>query len=168
VWTDSSWLERRARLEERPVNIYEIHIGSFGKNPDGTFKNYREIAKDLGNWAGSAHFTHVEMLGLLEHPADCSWGYQVSGFFSPTKGHGSFEDFQYMVNHLHEKNIGVIIDFVPYHFAPDEWALREYGGLKFFESAETYNGESPSGEPAYLTWRGKMCATFYFPAPISF
>ncbi|MBM3207185.1 MAG: hypothetical protein FJZ57_01070, partial [Chlamydiae bacterium] len=143
TWTDESWMIKRDLATERPVNIYEIHLSSFGKNTDGTFKNYREIAHDLAEWAGYLGYTHIEILGLLEHPADCSWGYQVSGYFSPTKRHGNFEDFQYFINHLHENNIGIIVDFVPYHFATDEWSLREFGGQKFFESAHPYNGESP-------------------------
>lgn len=143
-WTDDAWqVERAANVdEERPLNIYEMHLGSWRRNPDGSFMNYREIAEHLAVYLKRMNYTHVELMGLLEHPTDASWGYQVSGFFAPTSRHGTLEDFQYMVNHLHESGLGVIIDFVPYHFAPDDWGLRDFGGVKLFENSDPYNGES--------------------------
>ncbi|MBS3904630.1 MAG: 1,4-alpha-glucan branching enzyme [Simkania sp.] len=146
-WSDEPWmLERVKQAEsERPLNIYEVHLGSWRRESNhGAFMNYRQIAEELAEYAISMNYTHVELLGLFEHPSDESWGYQISGFFAPTSRHGSIEDFQYLVNALHEKGIGVIVDFVSYHFASDDWGLREFGGGKFFENSDLYHGETPA------------------------
>ncbi len=144
-FSDEAWMSARAKRadQEQPLNIYEVHMASWRQNSDGTLKNYRELAHELGAYCKEMNYTHVELLGLLEHPSDSSWGYQVSGYFAPTSRHGTMEDFQYLVNHLHTQEIGLIIDFVPYHFAPNEWGLREFGGERFFESGDPHNGESP-------------------------
>ncbi len=144
-WSDDVWMEQREKLAdvEKPVNIYEVHVGSWRRKSNGDFMNYREMGEELATYCKLTNYTHVELLGLFEHPSDSSWGYQASGYFTPTSRCGTFEDFQYLVNYLHNKGIAVIIDFVPYHFAPDDWGLREFGGVKFFENSDLYNGESP-------------------------
>ncbi len=144
-WSDDAWIKRREMTADqvRPQNIHEVHLGSWRRNKDGSFKNYRELAHELSAYCNSLHFTHIELLGIFEHPSDSSWGYQVSGFFAPTSRHGTLEDFQYFVNHLHEQELGVILDFIPYHFCPDEWSLREFSGVSFFESMHPHHGESP-------------------------
>ena len=144
-WSDAAWMKRRAKLsgKEKPQIIYEVHLPSWRRNPDGSFKNYRELAHELAKYCKTMSYTQVELLGILEHPSDSSWGYQVSGFFAPTSRHGTIEDFQYFINYLHNNEVGIILDFVPYHFAPDEWGLRAFGDQKFFESSDPHNGESP-------------------------
>lgn len=144
-WTDGEWMQARAlsASNKKPYNIYEVHLGSWRRNKDGSFKNYRELAHELSKYCQSMHYTHIELLGISEHPSDDSWGYQVSGFFAPTSRHGTLHDFQYFVNYLHAQKLGVILDFVPYHFAPDEWGLRAFSGVNLFENLDPINGETP-------------------------
>ena len=146
AWKDSDYMVRRKNLPplgERPLNVYEVHPGSWKRGPNQEFLNYREIGKLLANYCEKMHYTHVELLGILEHPSDDSWGYQISSFYAPTSRYGSVEDFQAMIDHLHSKDIGVILDFVPYHFTATEWGLRNIDGSKFFESSDPLNGEPP-------------------------
>lgn len=140
-WTDEEWLierKKRERYEKCPLHIYELHLGSWRRNPDGTFRNYREIADALVLYLQKYPFTHVELLPIAEHPLDQSWGYQSTGYFSVTSRYGSPTDFQYFVNELHKNRIGVLLDFVPGHFCKD------LHGLYMFDGTATYEYNEPS------------------------
>lgn len=134
VFTDEDWMARRAAdFYNRPLNIYEVHLGSW-KKPEGEgWYNYRELAPMLIRHALEHGFTHLELLPLSEHPSDESWGYQVTGFFCPTARYGTAEDLQYFVNECHRSGVGVLFDFVPVHFAPDDYALYEFDGTHLYE-----------------------------------
>lgn len=133
-FTDEKWMKGRAAdFYNKPINIYEVHMGSW-KKPDGEgWYTCREIAGDLIAYAKAHGFTHIELLPLSEHPSDESWGYQVTGFFCPTPRYGTAEDLQYFVNKCHRSGIGVLFDFVPVHFAPDDYALFEFDGTHLYE-----------------------------------
>lgn len=143
-WEDHEWIERRRHFgkKEQPTLIYEVHLGSWKRDEQG-FINYRTLAHQLSEYCHYMGFTHVELLPVSEHPLDESWGYQVTGYYAPTSRHGSLEDFQYFVNHLHLQNIGVIIDWVPGHFPSDGDALALYDGTHLFEHADPKEGFHP-------------------------
>lgn len=140
-WTDSAWLRhRKASIKTRsgsylntPINIYEVHAGSFVLNDDGTPLSYRELADKLGPYAKAMGYTHIELLPIMEHPYGGSWGYQVCGFFAPTSRYGDPDDFRYFVNKIHSLGLGVILDWVPAHFPKDEWGLYEFDGQPLYE-----------------------------------
>ena len=142
-WGDTSWVEERKRSSlSRPISIYEVHLGSWQKD-EWRFLNYRELAERLAIYCEEMGFTHVELLPIAEHPLDESWGYQVTGFFGPTSRYGSFQDFQYFVDHLHQHNIGVILDWVPGHFPCDDFALARFDGTALFEHEDPRRGLHP-------------------------
>ena len=149
-WTDSKWLSDRAEKNtfSQPMAIYECHLGSWKKkeatedNPDG-FMNYREYARELVEYLTFMGYTHVELMGIAEHPFDGSWGYQVSGYYAPTSRYGTPADFQWMVNYLHNHHIGVILDWVPAHFPKDAFALADFDGEPLYEYPDPRMGEHP-------------------------
>jgi 1,4-alpha-glucan branching enzyme len=143
-WTDEEWKEGRHRYAEGkcPINIYEVHLGSW-KHEQGHFISYRENAVHLSAYCKEMGYTHVELMGISEHPLDESWGYQVTGYFAPTSRFGSPEDFQYFVNHLHQEGIGVIIDWVPAHFPTDGHSLAQFDGTYLYEHADPRQGYHP-------------------------
>ena len=134
-WTDSAWLERRARREplRAPMSIYEMHLGSWKKKGPFEGYSYRELAEPLAEYLKRLGFTHVEFLPVAEHAFYPSWGYQVTGFYAPTSRFGTPDDFQYLVNYLHEQGIGIIVDWVPAHFPRDDWALAPFDGTPLYE-----------------------------------
>lgn len=136
-WSDSKWVEKRQDRKwwESPLNIYEVHLGSW-KYSSGNFLNYRDLAHQLAEYCQYMGYTHVELLSPAEHPLDESWGYQVTGYYSVTSRHGKPEDFQYFVNHMHDLNIGVILDWVPGHFPIDDHALSHFDGTALYEHAD--------------------------------
>jgi 1,4-alpha-glucan branching enzyme len=136
-WTDAKWMEERGRFREgsSPMVIYEVHLGSWRKE-EWRFLSYRQLAPLLADYCKEMGFTHVELMGVCEHPLDESWGYQVTGYFSATSRFGSPADFQYFVNHLHEKGIGVLMDWVPAHFPMDEHGLAQFDGTFLYEHAD--------------------------------
>jgi 1,4-alpha-glucan branching enzyme len=143
-WQDEQWMQERKNRSplEKPISIYEVHLGSW-KLKEGRFLNYRDIAHELAAYCRQMGFTHIELLPIQEHPLDESWGYQVSGFYAPTSRFGSPEDFQYFVNHFHQNNIGVILDWVPGHFPTDDFSLGRFDGSCLYEHADPRQGYHP-------------------------
>ncbi|AGA91991.1 alpha-1,4-glucan:alpha-1,4-glucan 6-glycosyltransferase [Thioflavicoccus mobilis 8321] len=142
-WQDDEWLAARstADWQHQPMSVYEVHLGSWQKDADGHFLNYREIATRLADYVGEMGFTHIELLPITEHPFDGSWGYQTTGYFAPTSRFGSPDDFRFFVDYLHRRGIGVLLDWVPAHFPKDAFALARYDGTALYEHADPRQGE---------------------------
>ena len=149
-WVDSAWLTKRQEFDpaKDAMSIYEVHPGSWKKHPaqgedDPGFYNYRELAHALAGYVKEMGYTHVELMGIAEHPFDGSWGYQVSGYYAPTSRYGTPEDFRYFVNYMHKNKIGVILDWVPAHFPKDAHGLADFDGTPTYEYADPRKGEHP-------------------------
>jgi 1,4-alpha-glucan branching enzyme len=146
-WHDADWMRRRAPVNalSSPWSIYELHPGSWRRVPEqaNRFLNYRELAHALADYVTALGFTHVELLPVMEHPFYGSWGYQVTGFFAPSSRYGTPQDFMYFVEHLHQRGIGVILDWVPSHFPTDEHGLARFDGTHLYEHADPRQGFHP-------------------------
>lgn len=157
-FTDEEWMRRRSKNYNTPMNIYEIHLGSWKKpseEPDAWY-NYRELAEPLIEYLKSNYYTHVEIMPLSEHPFDGSWGYQVTGFYSPTSRYGTASDLKYLINELHKAGLGVIMDFVPVHFAADYYSLIKFDGTSVYEYPESEIGFSQWGSCNFNYFRGEI------------
>jgi 1,4-alpha-glucan branching enzyme len=155
-WRDGAWMERRRTRQalDAPISIYEVHLGSWMRVPEDGDRmlTYREAASKLGDYCREMGFTHIELLPITEHPFGGSWGYQVSGYFAPTSRHGSPQDFMYFVDTLHQKGIGVILDWVPGHFPNDPHGLYEFDGTHLYEHADPRQGYHPDWNTAIFNY----------------
>lgn len=146
-WKDSDWLHTRKikNYKNEPMNILELHLGSFRKpnNSDREFYNYKELAPMVSDYVLEMGYTHVELMPVMEHPFDGSWGYQVTGYYAPTARYGSPDDFMYFIDFLHEKGIGVILDWVPAHFPKDSFGLASFDGTCLYEHLDPRQGTHP-------------------------
>lgn len=159
-WHDDGWMKKRElKPSDAPMTVYEVHLGSW-KNYGKEFANYREIAIDLARYCKEMHFTHVELLPVMEHPLDESWGYQVTGFFSTTSRYGNPTDFQFFVDHMHQEGIGVILDWVPAHFPTDDYALNRFDGTALYEHEDPRKGIHPHWGTAIFNYGRQEVSNF--------
>ncbi len=146
TWNDKKWMDARTKQqnENMPVSVYELYLGSFKKNRDtDTYLNYRELAGEVVSYVKEMGYTHVELMPIMEHPLDASWGYQVIGYYAPTARYGEAEDFMYFIDTLHQAGIGVILDWVPAHFPRDTYGLSGFDGTCLYEHADPRRGAHP-------------------------
>jgi 1,4-alpha-glucan branching enzyme len=143
VWTDQDWLERRAHFDwqHRPMSIYEVHLGSWQRGPEGELLNYRAMAERLVPYVLEMGFSHIELLPITEHPYDPSWGYQTTGYYAPTSRYGGPDDLRYFVDYCHRHDIGVFLDWVPAHFPKDAHGLARFDGTALYEHEDPRRGE---------------------------
>lgn len=158
-FTDSEWLEKRSKNYNEPLNIYEVHIGSWHTDPDNEngWYSYSDIADKLIKYVKKHHYTHIEFMPLSEHPADCSWGYQNTGFFAPTSRYGTPAQLMKLIDKCHKNDIGVIMDFVPVHFAMDGYALAKYDGTCLYEYPDSDVTISEWGTCNFIHSRREVC-----------
>lgn len=164
VWEDGEWKKARQNENflEKPMSVYEVHLGSWKKDlskwDEDQYFDYRTLARELAEYVQFMGYTHIELMGICEYPFDPSWGYQVTGYFSPTARYGSPEDFQYFVNHMHKCGIGVILDWVPAHFPKDDFGLANFDGTPLYEYADPLRAEYPEwGTKAFDLGKKEVC-----------
>ena len=155
-WGDKKWLNNREIGYAKPINIYEVHLGSWKKKEDGTYYNYREIAELLVEYMLEMNYTHIEIMPITEYPFDGSWGYQATGYYSVTSRYGTPEDFMYFVNYFHKNNLGVILDWVPGHFCKDAHGLYRFDGSACYEYEDQNLGENEWGTANFNVARNEV------------
>lgn len=143
TWNDDTWMTKRPKHDwlHEAMSTYEVHLGSWKRDAQGNFLNYRDLAHELVDYVTYMGFTHIELLPITEHPLDASWGYQTTGYFAPTSRHGSSDDFRYFIDYCHQHNIGIILDWVPAHFPKDDFALARFDGSALYEHEDPRKGE---------------------------
>ena len=143
AWNDQAWMQQRAAhdWQHAPMSVYEVHLGSWQRGPEGEFFNYRQLADSLVNYVKDMGFTHIELLPITEHPYDPSWGYQATGYFAPTSRYGTADDFRFFVDVCHQNGIGVLLDWVPAHFPKDAHGLARFDGTPLYEHGDPRLGE---------------------------
>jgi 1,4-alpha-glucan branching enzyme len=155
-WADADWLEARAAKQklDQPISIYEMHVGSWMRVPEegDRYLTYRELAPKLAQYLVDRGFTHVEFLPVMEHPFYGSWGYQTTGYFAPTGRYGTPQDLMFLIDHLHQRGIGVILDWVPSHFPEDEHGLKYFDGTHLYEHADPRKGFHPDWKSAIFNY----------------
>ena len=161
-WHDSEWLERRAKtdLTKAPVNIYELHAGTWKRNEDGSYCSYTQLADELVPYMQEMHYTHVQLMPIMEHPFGGSWGYQTTGYFAPTSRYGMPKEFMYFVDKLHQANIGLILDWVPSNFPKDSFALAKFDGTALYEDEDPRKGERPSWDTCLFDYSKPQIVSF--------
>ena len=142
-WQDSKWYEQKKSSYEAPMLTYEVHLGSWRRNGEGEYLTYRELADQLIKYVKDMHYTHIELMPLMEHPFDGSWGYQATGYYAATSRYGEPDDFRYLIDEAHKNGISVIMDWVPGHFCRDEQGLRLFDGQNLYESDNSQLAENP-------------------------
>ncbi|WP_454942822.1 1,4-alpha-glucan branching protein GlgB [Fusobacterium hwasookii] len=155
-WSDKKWLNNREIGYAKPINIYEVHLGSWKKKEDGTYYNYKEIAELLVEYMLEMNYTHIEIMPITEYPFDGSWGYQGTGYYSVTSRYGTPEDFMYFVNYFHKNNLGVILDWVPGHFCKDSHGLYRFDGSACYEYEDSSLGENEWGSANFNVSRNEV------------
>lgn len=159
-WDDHAWIKHREQHDwlHSPLSIYECHLGSWQRDENNHFLNYRELAHQLVDYVKETGFTHIELLPITEHPLDASWGYQTTGYFAPTRRFGNADDFRYFINYCHANNIGVLLDWVPAHFPKDEHGLARFDGSPLYEHEDPKRGEHRDwGTLIYNYGRNEVC-----------
>ncbi len=160
-WGDQAWMDKRKAFNPNtsPVNIYEVHAGSWKRHEDGSFLTYTELADELIPYVQDMGYTHIELLPVMEHPLDMSWGYQVTGFFSATSRYGTPDGLRAFIDRCHQANIGVILDWVPAHFPRDEVGLYKFDGTDLYNHPDPRRGEIPQwGTMLFDFARGEVCS----------
>ena len=155
-FADEAWLATRSKNYDKPLNIYEVHMGSWQQKEDGSWYTYAELAELLPAYCQKYGYTHLELMPLAEHPFDGSWGYQTTGFFAPTSRYGTPDELAQFINACHKQGIGVILDFVPVHFAVDEYGLKEFDGTPLYEYPAASVGQSEWGSCNFMHSRGEI------------
>ncbi len=155
-WADKRWLNNREIGYAKPINIYEVHLGSWKKKEDGTYYNYKEIAELLVEYMLEMNYTHIEIMPIIEYPFDGSWGYQGTGYYSVTSRYGTPDDFMYFVNYFHKNNLGVILDWVPGHFCKDSHGLYRFDGSACYEYEDPSLGENEWGSANFNVSRNEV------------
>lgn len=155
---DGAWMDRRGEGYQQPLNIYEVHLGSWQRKSDAPddWYTYEELAQRLIPYVKECGYNYIELMPLAEHPCDASWGYQDTGFFSPTSRYGTPDQLRYFIDQCHQNHIGVIMDFVPVHFAVDDYALWNYDGTPLYEYPNTAVGRSEWGSCNFMHSRGEV------------
>lgn len=162
-WSDEAWLKKRRTTDHdrQPVLVYEMHLGSFKKpDDDREFYNYRELAPLVADYIKEMGYTHIELMPIMEHPFDASWGYQVTGYYAPTSRYGTPEDFMYFVDYLHQREIGVILDWVPAHFPRDAFGLACFDGTCLYEHRDPRQGSHPHWGTLIYNYRRPEVSNF--------
>jgi 1,4-alpha-glucan branching enzyme len=169
-WNDAKWMQQRhqANALKAPCSVYEVHLGSWRRDPSNAsrFLSYREIAEPLADYVSELGFTHVELMPITEHPFYGSWGYQTTGYFAPTSRYGTPQDFMFLIDYLHQRGIGVLLDWVPSHFPTDEHGLAYFDGTHLFEHADPRQGYHPDWNSYIFNYGRNEVRSFLYSSAI--